>query len=106
MNFDSFPPLFCQVSAFWLTVFCGIVPFVFAAFMLLLPETPYYHILNGKFSQAQNSLAWFRGHHYDGKTELEIIQKSIDDVSIEKLRIILFFQYDTHIIIFLLFEFS
>lgn len=77
-----------QVSVFWLTAFCGIVPFVFAAFMLVLPETPYYHMLKRKFPQAQNSLAWFRGQHYDGKTELEVIQKSIDDVRAENLKII------------------
>lgn len=56
----------------------GIVPIVFAACFIWMPETPQYLIKKGKEDQAEKSLQYFRGKNFDIKHELDEMKDDID----------------------------
>lgn len=72
-------------SVFVLSIICGIVPLVFGAIFWLMPETPLYYLQKGQKERAQASLQWFRGKNYDVSTELQEIQKTVDEAAAQKL---------------------
>lgn len=51
------------LSVFTLSLVCGIVPLVFGAAFIFMPETPLYYLQKGKKDDAQASLQWFRGKY-------------------------------------------
>lgn len=40
---------------------CGIMPLIFTLFFVLMPETPYYYLMNKKDNEARRALKWLRG---------------------------------------------
>jgi len=76
------------VNVFWLTVACTIVPIVFGAMMLFLPESPIYHLKKGRREAAGQSLQWFRGSNYDIEPELAAMQKNIEIMESERVPIL------------------
>ncbi|KAG8243821.1 hypothetical protein J6590_038301 [Homalodisca vitripennis] len=76
------------VNVFWLTVLCAIVPIVYGAAMLFLPESPIYYLKTKRVEEARQSLQWFRGRGYDVEPELAIMQKNIEIMESEKVTIL------------------
>ncbi|KAJ9586907.1 hypothetical protein L9F63_019498, partial [Diploptera punctata] len=52
------------VSAFVISLICGIVPLVFGAIFFFMPETPLYYLQKGELEKARASLQFFRGKNY------------------------------------------
>ncbi|XP_021923674.1 facilitated trehalose transporter Tret1-like isoform X2 [Zootermopsis nevadensis] len=75
------------LSVFTLSVVCGVVPLVFGAAFIFMPETPLYYLQKGKKDDAQASLQWFRGRNYDVGAELQEIQTSVDEAAAQRLSI-------------------
>uniref|UniRef100_A0A1B6MCU6 Major facilitator superfamily (MFS) profile domain-containing protein n=1 Tax=Graphocephala atropunctata TaxID=36148 RepID=A0A1B6MCU6_9HEMI len=73
------------VNVFWLTVLCAIVPIVYGAAMLFLPESPIYYIKTKRIDQARQSLQWFRGKGFDVEPELAVMQMNIEIMENEKV---------------------
>ncbi|XP_030381466.1 facilitated trehalose transporter Tret1-2 homolog [Scaptodrosophila lebanonensis] len=61
-----------------LNILCAILPMIFAAFFLFMPESPVYLALKGQKEAAAKSLAWLRGKHYDVDDELKQIMSGVE----------------------------
>jgi len=70
---------------FRLSVFCGIIPIVFAACFIWAPETPQYLLKRNKPEEAEKALQWFRGQNYDVKNELDDMKCSVELASNNKV---------------------
>lgn len=62
------------VSLFVLNVVCLIIPIVFGAIFVFMPETPMYLVSKGRDDQAVKSFMWLRGRDYDYSAELSELQ--------------------------------
>lgn len=62
------------VSVFVLSIICGIIPLLFGAIFVFMPETPYYLISKNRTEDAIKSLQWLRGSQYDYTQELAEMQ--------------------------------
>lgn len=51
-------------------IICAILPLVFGALFIWMPETPNYWIIKNQVTKAENSLKWLRGNQYDYSDEL------------------------------------
>jgi MFS family permease len=67
------------VSVFWLSVSCAIMPIVFAAIFVIMPESPTYLVIKNKNDQAVDSLKWLRGNHYDPSREIDELKANLSD---------------------------
>ncbi|XP_065222917.1 facilitated trehalose transporter Tret1-like isoform X2 [Planococcus citri] len=80
------------VNVFTLTLICAVIPVIYALMMLLLPETPYFHIMKKNLSAAKESMSWYRGSKYDSQPELLEIQNDIERDEAEKVPFLQAFQ--------------
>lgn len=71
---------------------CAVIPVIYALMMLILPETPYFHMLKKNLSGAKDSMTWYRGSNYDSQPELLEIQRNIDRDETEKIPCLQAFQ--------------
>lgn len=61
-----------------MSIISGIVPIVFAACFIWMPETPQYLLKRGKEDEAEKSLQYFRGKDCDIKNELDEMKDDVD----------------------------
>lgn len=61
-------------TVFTLNIICGVIPLIFGAIFVFMPETPVYLISKGKKEEAAKSLQWLRGSQYDCSAELAEMQ--------------------------------
>lgn len=71
---------YLQVTVFWLSTACAVIPIVLGTCMIFLPESPLYLLKKGHKAKARESLQWFRGEYYDAEPELNEMQKNLDEV--------------------------
>lgn len=55
-------------------VICAILPLIFGAIFIWMPETPYFYVMKNRAENAEKSLKWLRGEQYDFNDELTEIQ--------------------------------
>lgn len=59
------------VDVFALTLICLVIPIVFAAVFVWMPESPTYLVNGGKLEQAVNTFGFLRGWTHDNHSEIE-----------------------------------
>lgn len=59
----------------WLSLVCGFVPLVFIVFMIFMPESPWYTLVQGQIQDATDALCWLRGTE-----DPELVQDELRDV--------------------------
>lgn len=59
---------------------CAIIPIVYACLMILMPESPNFHLMKGNVEKARLSLRYFRGPYGTVDQELTIMQDSLAKV--------------------------
>lgn len=59
------------VEVFALTLICLVIPIVFAAVFVWMPESPTYLVNGGKLEQAVNTFGFLRGWTHDNHSEIE-----------------------------------
>lgn len=62
------------VKVFVLNCICAVIPLIFGAIFVFMPETPTYLISKGRKEEAAKSLRWLRGNQYDLSQELAELQ--------------------------------
>ncbi|XP_075148733.1 facilitated trehalose transporter Tret1-like [Haematobia irritans] len=69
------------VSYYTLQWFCLVVPLIFAAIFMMMPESPYYLAGKGRKIEALESLKYLRSHEHadDIEEEMSIIQNDVED---------------------------
>lgn len=75
--------LFAYVIGAYLSVFVasiigGIVPLVFAAIFVIMPESPVYLIIEKRENDAKKSYMWLRGSTYDPQAEVDELKNDLD----------------------------
>jgi sugar porter (SP) family MFS transporter len=63
-----------SIRIFLLSVVCAIVPLIFGAIFIFMPETPSFLVQQNKKEKAEKSLKWLRGDSYNVKKELETLE--------------------------------
>lgn len=56
------------------------IPVVYAGLMVLIPESPIFHLMKGNVEKARLSLRYFRGPYGTVDQELSIMQDSLAKV--------------------------
>lgn len=74
-------------STFTFTLICAIIPLIFGAIFVFMPETPVYLISKGRKEAAAKSLQWLRGEQYDCTAELAAMQSEHDESKLRKTSI-------------------
>lgn len=59
------------LDVFWTSVVCGILPLIFGAIFVFMPESPTYLVSKVDYNGAIKSIEWLRGADYDYNPELE-----------------------------------
>ncbi|XP_058985056.1 facilitated trehalose transporter Tret1-2 homolog isoform X1 [Musca domestica] len=59
------------LDVFWMSVVCGLLPLVFGAIFVFMPESPTYLVSKNKNESAIKSIQWLRGKEYDYNMEIE-----------------------------------
>jgi MFS family permease len=67
------------VPVFWLSIACGIIPIIFAAIFVIMPESPTYLVIKNKNEEAIKSLKWLRGQDYDPTDEIEELKANLSE---------------------------
>ncbi|KAG5671423.1 hypothetical protein PVAND_001620 [Polypedilum vanderplanki] len=73
------------LSVFWLSVLCGIMPIIFAAIFIIMPESPTYLVIKNKNTQAEESLKWLRGENYNPIQEIDELKANLSDEILKKV---------------------
>ncbi|XP_058063784.1 facilitated trehalose transporter Tret1 isoform X2 [Anopheles bellator] len=68
-----------------LSIICGVIPLVFGSIFFFMPESPYYYIEKGQYSEASKSLKWLRGSHYDENAEMEDMKEEDSKLKAEAI---------------------
>lgn len=71
-------------SAFTLSIICGVIPLVFGAVFVFMPESPLYLVSKGQSEKAVASIKWLRGDKYDSEAEAAELNKEHEDRSNDK----------------------
>ncbi|XP_077287491.1 facilitated trehalose transporter Tret1-like isoform X2 [Arctopsyche grandis] len=66
------------------SVVCSIIPVIFAVAFFFVPETPQYLLKKNKLREAEKSLRWLRGPNFDISSEIEAMQKEVDNATQNK----------------------
>lgn len=66
-------------SVFALSIICGVIPLIFGAIFVFMPETPLYLMSKGRKEDAAKSLRWLRGSEYDYSEELAGLQQQNEE---------------------------
>lgn len=75
-------------SVFSTNIICGLVPLVFGAIFLCMPESPVFLMNDKREEEAIKSLKWLRGSSYDPKSEIEDLKKDLTESEASEARII------------------
>ncbi|KAG5684032.1 hypothetical protein PVAND_013285 [Polypedilum vanderplanki] len=67
------------LKVYWLSIICGIIPIVFAAVFIFMPESPTYLVMKDESQKAAKSLKWLRGEQYDPAEEIAELQNDIEE---------------------------
>lgn len=76
------------VSVLALSIICGVIPLIFGATFVFMPETPLYLVSKGRKEEAAKSLKWLRGNEYDYSEELAGMQQQHEDDRANKVSVI------------------
>ncbi|XP_043464698.1 facilitated trehalose transporter Tret1-like isoform X1 [Leptopilina heterotoma] len=69
------------VDILWLSVISAIVPIIFFAAFIFMPESPTYHLMKGNMDAARASMAKLRGPDYNVEPELLTQQETLDEMN-------------------------
>lgn len=58
-----------------MNMICTMIPWIFGACFMWMPESPLYLVSKGRNVEAAKSLNWLRGNNYDLSTELEALRQ-------------------------------
>ncbi|KAI5713731.1 hypothetical protein M8J76_004443 [Diaphorina citri] len=72
-------------SVYGLSIICALLPIFFVGLMLLMPESPQFHLKKNRVKQAKESLQWFRGSEYDIDSEITDMQNSLEKERSDKV---------------------
>jgi SP family facilitated glucose transporter-like MFS transporter 8 len=61
---------------FVLNLICGILPVIFAAIFVFMPESPYYLIHKSEFKKGEDSLKWLRSGHNLEDIKRELLEQN------------------------------
>lgn len=75
------------VTVFVLNVVSAIIPLIFGAIFVFMPESPTYLIAKGRKEEAAKSLRWLRGSRYDISQELAELQAQHEEDQKNKISI-------------------
>lgn len=67
------------VNVFWLSIICGIIPLVFGAIFMFMPESPTYLVMKDNNQGAVKALKWLRGSQYDPAEEIAELQNDNEE---------------------------
>lgn len=62
-------------NVFLMSIICGLIPLLFGAIFVFMPETPLYLVSKGKTESAIKSIQWLRGTEFDHASELQKLQE-------------------------------
>lgn len=62
-----------------LSIICGVIPVIFGIAFFFVVETPQYLLKKDKLKDAEKNLRWLRGSDYDVSSELEVMQKEVEN---------------------------
>lgn len=63
-----------NLNVFTFSIICGLLPLVFVAVFVFMPESPWYLVSSNRNDEAIKSLKWLRGGEYDFHDELNDLQ--------------------------------
>lgn len=63
-----------DLKVFTFSILCGVLPLVFGAAFIFMPESPLYLVSKNRSEDAIKSLKWLRGENYDYSHELNELQ--------------------------------
>lgn len=69
------------VNAFTVSIICGVIPLVFGAVFVFMPESPQYLVIKGESDKAVASIKWLRGSKYDAQAEVAELNKEHEERS-------------------------
>lgn len=72
------------VNAFTVSIICGVIPLVFGAVFVFMPESPLYLITKGESEKAMESIKWLRGNKYDANSEVAELNKEQEERDSDK----------------------
>jgi MFS family permease len=72
------------VDVVWISVFCGILPIIFAAIFIFMPESPVYLVTEKKIPEAVMTYKWLRGDAFNPQWEIDDLVKEIEDSKAQK----------------------
>ncbi|KAL1449888.1 hypothetical protein WDU94_002360 [Cyamophila willieti] len=72
-------------SVFGLTMICATLPIFFVGLMILMPESPQFHLKKNRVKKAKESLQWFRGSEKDVESEITDMQNSLEKERSDKV---------------------
>ncbi|XP_046807637.1 facilitated trehalose transporter Tret1 isoform X2 [Lucilia cuprina] len=64
------------LDVFWMSIVCGILPLVFGAVFVFMPESPTYLVSKNNNESAVKSIQWLRGKDYDYRMEIEELKET------------------------------
>ncbi|XP_065362596.1 facilitated trehalose transporter Tret1-2 homolog isoform X2 [Calliphora vicina] len=64
------------LNVFWMSIVCGILPLVFGAIFVFMPESPTYLVSKNNNESAVKSIQWLRGKDYDYRMEIEELKET------------------------------
>ncbi|XP_004530598.1 facilitated trehalose transporter Tret1-2 homolog isoform X2 [Ceratitis capitata] len=68
------------LDVFWISLVCGLIPLVFGAIFVFMPESPTYLIIKNKDEDAIKSIQWLRGKDYEYKAEVEELRETQEKI--------------------------
>uniref|UniRef100_A0A182MEP6 Facilitated trehalose transporter Tret1 n=1 Tax=Anopheles culicifacies TaxID=139723 RepID=A0A182MEP6_9DIPT len=75
-----------------LSIICGVIPLAFGVIFFFMPESPYYFVEKGRYSEASSSLKWLRGAQYDEAAEIEDLKQADEKVKAEAIPMLVAFR--------------
>lgn len=72
------------VNAFTVSIICGVIPLIFGAVFVFMPESPLYLITKGESEKAMESIKWLRGNKYDANSEVAELNKEQEERDSDK----------------------
>jgi SP family facilitated glucose transporter-like MFS transporter 8 len=67
------------VNVFVLSIICGVIPLIFGAVFLFMPESPTYLVIKDRSDDARTSLKWLRGADYDPTEEIAELENEKEE---------------------------
>jgi Sugar (and other) transporter len=65
------------VSYFTFQVFCLVIPVIFIAVFIFMPDSPHYHIIKKNHIKAKSALIYLRSYSHDITSELDQIENDV-----------------------------